>query len=159
VRDESAAVVYAAAALFPEVNHGHEEAQAQARAQEGKSLPDEEEKEGRQSMLIYRCPGHHAGPSGTTYDFKGVDGPCPDGWHMSLADAVAAAKGEKPASPAAPPASAPAPAAPDPTPDARPSRVELEAEAAKLGIRVDGRWSDARLAERILEADAKPTED
>ena len=87
-------------------------------------------------MLIYRCPGANHGPSGTTYDYKGIDGPCPDGWHLSLVDAVAAHKGEKP----------------DPAPDARPSRVVLEAEALKLGIRVDGRWSDARLAERILEA-------
>ena len=103
-------------------------------------------------MLIYRCPGANHGPSGTTYDYKGIDGPCPDGWHLSLVDAVAAHKGEKPAPPKEP----------DPAPDARPSRAELEAEALKLGIRVDGRWSDARLAERILEAmdaGAKPKED
>lgn len=38
--------------------------------------------------------------------------------------------------------------------DVRPSRAELEAEAKRLGVKLDSRNSDERLAERIMEAHA-----
>lgn len=42
----------------------------------------------------------------------------------------------------------PAPKA-EPNEDAPPTRAELEQRAAELGIKVDGRWSDKRLATEI----------
>ena len=36
--------------------------------------------------------------------------------------------------------------------DAPPTRAELEVRAAQLGIKVDGRWSDSRLAEAVAKA-------
>jgi hypothetical protein len=49
---------------------------------------------------------------------------------------------------------APAPAVVEPVAvdESRPSRAELEEEARKLGVKLDSRNSDERLAERILEA-------
>lgn len=43
-------------------------------------------------------------------------------------------------------------AAPAPADDKPPTRAELEAEAKKLGVKLDSRNNDERLAERILEA-------
>ena len=76
-----------------------------------------------------------------------------EGWCTSKADALA----PKPAQPPVPVAAADAPAL-DVTSDdvsddnAPPTREELEAKAAELGIKVDKRWSDKTLAERIDEA-------
>lgn len=74
-----------------------------------------------------------------------------EGWSTSKADALA----PKPSVPVAA-ANAPAIDAPavDDLPvtvddDAPPTRAELEAKAAELGIKVDKRWSDKTLAERI----------
>lgn len=41
---------------------------------------------------------------------------------------------------------------PEPTKEVPLKRAELEAEATRLGLKYDGRNSDERLAERILEA-------
>ena len=76
-----------------------------------------------------------------------------EGWCTSKADALAPKPAAKPAGSVAA-ADAPAvddlPVAVDD--DAPPTRAELEAKAAELGIKVDKRWSDKTLAERIDEA-------
>jgi hypothetical protein len=78
-----------------------------------------------------------------------------EGWSTSKADAIA----PKPAVPvAAAPAVAVAPALDvsvddeHESDDAPPTRAELEAKAAELGIKVDKRWSDKTLGERIESA-------
>ena len=45
---------------------------------------------GDKSTIIYKVPGQHRGPAGTTYTFRGLaDGAeVPEGWHPSLGDAV-----------------------------------------------------------------------
>lgn len=86
-----------------------------------------------------------------------------EGWCTSKADALAPKPAAQPAVPVAA-ADAPAIAAPvaddlpvavDDEPeadDAPPTRAELEAKAAELGIKVDKRWSDKTLGERIESA-------
>jgi hypothetical protein len=87
-----------------------------------------------------------------------------EGWCTSKADALAP-------KPAVPVAAAPAvavddlPVAVDDEPeadDAPPTRAELEAKAAELGIKVDKRWSDKTLGERIesllADVNAAPSE-
>jgi len=73
-----------------------------------------------------------------------------EGWCTSKADALAP-------QPSVPVAAADAPAVDAPAldvsdDDAPPTRTELEAKAAELGIKVDKRWSDKTLGERIDEA-------
>lgn len=46
---------------------------------------------------------------------------------------------------------APTAASETPADDAPPTREEMEQQAAKLGIKVDGRWSDQRLMREIAE--------
>jgi hypothetical protein len=95
--------------------------------------------------ILYRVPGAHFGPPGFTYDYRGVDteealeAALADGWHETLADAMA------------PPVAVPE-AAPVPADEAPVMRAELEQKAEELGIKVDGRWSDKRL---IAEIEAK----
>lgn len=51
------------------------------------------------------------------------------------------------------PAPAPAPAADDgPGPEAAPDRAAMLADAGARGIKIDRRWSDARLAEELAQA-------
>jgi hypothetical protein len=90
-----------------------------------------------------------------------------EGWSTSKADAL----GAKPAKPPVPVAAADAPAVDDlpvavddepEADDAPPTRAELEAKAAELGIKVDKRWSDKTLGERIesllADVNAAPSE-
>jgi hypothetical protein len=92
--------------------------------------------------IFYRVPGAHFGPLGVTYDYRGIDtqealdAALADGWHESLAAAMA------------PPVAAPE-AAPVLADDAPVMRAELEQKAEELGIKVDGRWSDKRLMAEI----------
>lgn len=93
---------------------------------------------------VYKSPGSQKGNHGLTYDAlrcadkAAFDKAIASGWSEKL--------GEKPSKPAA-----------EPEPTLK--RAELEEEARKLGIKLDGRNSDERLAERIIEAmDAKTTE-
>ena len=89
--------------------------------------------------LVYRCPGPHAGPHGKTYDTRPVASPdalaeaLRDGWHWSLDDAARGLVAQ-----------------PEPAPDTAPDmRAYLVAEAERLGIDVDGRWSEKRLRHEI----------
>lgn len=90
--------------------------------------------------LVYRCPGPHDGPHGKTYDTRPVASPnalaeaLRDGWHWSLDDAARGLVAQ------------PEPA-PEPAPE--PTRADLVAQAERLGIDVDGRWSERRLRQEI----------
>ena len=101
-----------------------------------------------------------------------------EGWSTSKADAIAPKPADaKPADakPPVPVAAAPASAVDvsddlpvvvgdehDANDDAPPTRAELEAKAAELGVKVDKRWSDKTLGERIesalANASATPSE-
>ena len=50
------------------------------------------------------------------------------------------------------PVAAPEPPSEDVTDDVPPTRAELEAKAAELGLKVDGRWSDRRLMAELTKA-------
>jgi hypothetical protein len=101
---------------------------------------------------IFRVPGPHsegavhASGERITYDFRQVAaGYCPDGWHPTLEAAADAAFG-------AATVAAPSEPSVDVVNDAPPTREELEAEAARLGIKVDKRWGDRRLMQEVVKA-------
>jgi len=101
--------------------------------------------------IVYRCPGPHAGFSGTTYDSMGVADAealghaLKAGWFATMPEAVDAYLKPKLA-----------PVAPEPEPvveeNAPPTRDEMLAKAAEIGLTVDKRWSDKTLANKIIEA-------
>ena len=107
--------------------------------------------------IVYRSPGAHFGPNGKTYSYRGVADEdemaraLADGWFATLPDACSPP--QKPVEPVeAPIAAAPAAKsasdadeAPVPADDAPPTRAELKAKAAELGLEFDGRISDAKL--------------
>lgn len=112
--------------------------------------------------FVYRCPGAHFGPDGTTYDALGVNNDeqlraaLANGWAKSLLQAVeiylnsekgnesvvavcenvVVAESEEIA------------AADD---NISPTREELEQKATEIGIKFDGRTTDRKLLERIEE--------
>lgn len=96
--------------------------------------------------MLYKVPGPHPG-HGYTYayagasDQKAYDALKAQGWHDSLPEAVSPPVVE----PAAPEVASPAD-------DAPPTRAELEAKANELGVKFDGRTSDALLLTRINAA-------
>jgi hypothetical protein len=96
--------------------------------------------------LVYRCPGPYPGPHDKTYDTRPVASPealeaaFRDGWQWSLEDAALGL---------------PAPAPVDAPPawqSLANERALLVAQAEKLGIDVDGRWSERRLRREIEAA-------
>jgi hypothetical protein len=104
--------------------------------------------------LVYRCPGPYPGPHGKTFDTRPVASPealaeaVRDGWHWSLEDA---SLGLSPPAPVeAQPALAEAP--PEAPQELIDERALLLAQAEKLGIDVDGRWSERRLRREIEAA-------
>jgi len=90
--------------------------------------------------LVYRCPGPHFGPRGSTYNYVGVNNEdelvlrVAEGWCVTLDEAV---DGKKPAVPAD---------------DAPPTRVEMEEKARELQIKFDGRTTDRKLSALIETA-------
>ena len=99
--------------------------------------------------LVYRCPGPHIGPQGTTYGAELV--------RNEAEFAAALSAGLFATLPAAVEAFlSPPQAVPElqaiPDDDAPPTREELEKEAERLGIRVDRRWGDKRLLDEIEKA-------
>ena len=102
--------------------------------------------------LVYKATGKYVRPNGT-YDFTGVVDAdelakkLADGWFTSIEAAVEAKKPiQKPVEPVS------SPVLDD---NAPPTRQELEVKAAELGIKVDGRHSDKKIAQLIDEALAK----
>lgn len=91
--------------------------------------------------IVYRTPGtHHC--TGGTYDYRGaasaqdLDQLLESGWFMTLPEAIAGKHDESRFG-----ADEPASGAP--------TREELEAKAAELGIKFDGRTTDKGLGEKI----------
>jgi hypothetical protein len=99
--------------------------------------------------LVYRCPGPNWGPPSTTYQSLGVadeaafDKALADGWHASLIEAVEAFLNPAPARVAI---------VSEPIDNAPPTRDEMLAKAAEIGLAADKRWSDKTLANKIIEA-------
>jgi hypothetical protein len=95
--------------------------------------------------FIYRCPGPHWGPHGTTYEAVDVadeaafESALREGWFASLQEAAETAAGIRDAQVPA-------------DDDAPPTRAEMEAKAIELGIKFDGRTTDARLLAKIIDA-------
>lgn len=89
--------------------------------------------------LVYKCPGDHHGPGASTYSYKGVKdaeqlaSARAEGWFMTLAEALAGEAVEE-------------------EDDSMPTREELELKANELGIKFDGRTSDAGLLKKIEAA-------
>lgn len=93
--------------------------------------------------MIYRAGGPHD-CEGVMCDYRVIDSAQAfeaaqaEGWRLTHTEAAEAAKPE------------PGESADDaPDDDAPPTRAEMLQKAAELGIKVDGRWSDKRLAEAI----------
>lgn len=123
--------------------------------------------------LVYRAPGSSQHSSGGRYRYRGAadqaeyDALLTDGWHATILEAVVAAgdrafaHNRKPAGLLAKARAKLAAQAPvveavvgevvEPD-DAPPTRVEMEAKATELGIKFDGRTSDARLMAKISDA-------
>lgn len=125
--------------------------------------------------MLYRCPGLHQCPGGTFSSIGANDQAefnqrIAEGWHPTMPEAMSPPKPEPVTGgtslqtdgedlgiagllPDADSMTMPeqAPLA-DNTP---PTRAELEAKAAELGITIDGRWRDAKIASLIAEALAK----
>ena len=98
--------------------------------------------------IVYRVPGRHWGPEGSTYDYKGVDdraafdAAIDAGWHETITDALGANR-----------LVAAAEALEDALDDVSPTaRDELEQKAKSLGVSFNKRTTDAVLIQRIAEA-------
>lgn len=106
--------------------------------------------------IVYKVPGKYKAPGGKgrTYDYCGAqdqiefDALIASGWFETIAEAQDAQNKPAPAAQVAPQA-VQVQASAD---NAPPTRVELEIKAAELGIKFDGRTTDAKLSERIDEA-------
>lgn len=90
--------------------------------------------------ILYRCPGPYSRPGGTYATLPVADAQAlaeaeQAGWMRTMPEAVAGKAAHKA----------------EPADDAPPTRAELEQRAGELGIKVDGRWSDARLAAEIAK--------
>lgn len=86
--------------------------------------------------LVYKSPGNHFGPNGSTYNYVGVtdqeelDKRLAEGWCLTLLGAVTGEVEEV-------------------EDDSAPTREELEAKATELGIKFDGRTTDGALSKKI----------
>lgn len=89
--------------------------------------------------LVYKSPGNHFGPDGSTYNYAGVndqaelDKRLKEGWSLTLLGAIGCKLDESDES----------------DDDSTPTREELEAKATELGLKFDGRTSDAGLLKKI----------
>ena len=82
-------------------------------------------------IAVYKKNGPHFGPPGIKYDCKGVppeqlEEAKKQGWHEDFLVAIGLKEEET-----------------------APTREEMLQQAEKLSIKVDGRWSDARLLSEI----------
>lgn len=98
--------------------------------------------------IVYRVPGRHWGPNGTTYDYRGVDDKAAfdaalaSGWHPDMPSALGAKRVIEAAE-----------ALEDAIDDVSPAtRDELEQRAKALGVPFNKRTADAVLIQRIAEA-------
>ena len=98
--------------------------------------------------IVYRVPGRHWGPEGSTYDYRGVadkaafDAAIDDGWHPTIMAALGKDR-----------VIAAAEALEDALDDVSPfARHELEQTAKSLGVSFNKRTTDAVLIQRIADA-------
>lgn len=97
-------------------------------------------------VLVYRCPGAHFGPNGTTYESMGVNDEFQlhfavlDGWSKTLVEAAINFIEPKEVLDY-----------PKEVSNSAPTREEMLQQADKIGLKVDRRWSDAKLVEKINE--------
>jgi len=102
--------------------------------------------------LLYKCPGGWPG-DGFTFgarvanDQGEFDAAVSDGWHATVPEAVEAWKAPQPS-----PNPTEAPEASLPSLDAPPTREEIEAKCAELGIAVHHKHNDATLLKKIEDA-------
>lgn len=112
--------------------------------------------------LVYRCPGAHFGPDGTTYDSLGVSddeqllAALADGWAESLVKAVSiylhpVKFDESMGNAVSDVDAAEVEEINEGDELAPPTREELEEKANELGIKFDGRTTDRKLLEKIEE--------
>ena len=112
--------------------------------------------------LVYRCPGPHFGPDGTTYNALGVKddeqlrAALAEGWAESLVKAVSIylhpVKFDESVVVAVPDVdAAEAEEIKEGDEGSPPTREELEEKANELGIKFDGRTTDRKLLEKIEE--------
>lgn len=101
--------------------------------------------------IVYRIPGQHIGPGGTTYDYLGVADAAEmaaalkAGWHASLTEASGAAAAKEVIETAV--------AMEEAIDEISPAtREELEQKAKELGVSFNARTRDEVLAKRIAEA-------
>lgn len=98
---------------------------------------------------VYRTPGPRKASDGTTYDVLivadevALEAAVANGWCRLRSDL-----GKKPD---------PVVTLPEPAEDAPPTRAEIEEQAKKVGVKVDGRMSDKTLLKLIDDA-MKPKE-
>jgi hypothetical protein len=92
-------------------------------------------------QALYRMPGAQ---TALVHDAEQRDAHFTDGWHASEDEAQAALDAEEAAKLKAAPPTAPVPPAP-----AAPTRAEFEQKAKELGLKFDGRTTDAKLGEAI----------
>ena len=103
-------------------------------------------------VLLYKCPGGWPG-DGFTFGARGAndqgefDAAVSDGWHATVPEAVEAWKAPQPS-----PTAVETPEASLPPLDAPPTREEIEAKAAELGITVHHKHSDSTLLKKIDDA-------
>ena len=97
--------------------------------------------------FVYRCPGAHFGPNGTTYESIGVNDEAQlqsalkDGWSKTLVEAAIEFIEPKEALDS-----------PKEVSNSAPTREEMLQQADKIGLKIDRRLSDAKLIEKINEA-------
>ena len=102
--------------------------------------------------IVYRCPGVNAGFEGTTYSSVGVltteqlEERLREGYHRTMPEAVAAYKARKTATPFIVQE-----VEDEDDLDAPATREELLQQAEEIGLKVDGRWSDKKLLQKIQE--------
>jgi hypothetical protein len=98
-----------------------------------------------EATMLYKAPGpHNLHGHDVDYvvvDADEVDALVADGWHRSPAEAGAPSAPSQPEAPAVVPAD-----------NAPPTRAELEAKGAELGLKFDGRTTDKKLGAMIADA-------
>lgn len=97
--------------------------------------------------IVYKSPGNHQ-CHGSTYSYKAaadnaeLSALLDAGWYRTLPEALAGKPADGPAE--------------EPDDDSAPTRAELETMATELGIKFDGRTTDAGLLKKInAELEAK----
>ena len=101
--------------------------------------------------IVYKTPGIHGGPDGSTFDYMGVDdagaldAAIKAGWRLTLPEAIAGVKAKAVIQEVI--------EAQEAIDDVSPAtRDELEHKAKELGIGFNARTSDTVLAQRIAGA-------